>query len=226
MSIKNKYVQRGKISEAKLRQLIKLFAHDLDAQTIASLTNLNRNTINRYLALIRKRLAEFCENQPPMYGEIEVGVHSFGARRIKGQVGRLAYKKTLVFGIFERGGKVYAEVVMDSVKATMQDIIRGRVNTGSVIYSDVWRGYEGLVNQGFKKKYRFIHAQNDLAGGRFHINGIESFWSFAKHRLMKFHGIAESAFYLHLKECEFRFNNRTQDIYLLLLKMFREKPLP
>ena len=66
----------------------------------------------------------------------------------------------------------------------------------------------------------------DLAGGRFHINGIESFWSFAKHRLMKFHGIAESAFYLHLKECEFRFNNRTQDIYLLLLKMFREKPLP
>jgi transposase-like protein len=32
-------------------------------------------------------------------------------------------------------------------------------------------------------------------------------------------------FGLHLKECEFRFNHRDEDLYHLLLKMFREKPL-
>ncbi|MBC2732725.1 MAG: IS1595 family transposase, partial [Desulfobacteraceae bacterium] len=32
-------------------------------------------------------------------------------------------------------------------------------------------------------------------------------------------------FYLHLKECEFRFNYRDENIYLLLLKMFRNRPL-
>jgi transposase-like protein len=42
---------------------------------------------------------------------------------------------------------------------------------------------------------------------------------------MKFHGIAESTFYLHLKECEFRFNYRNENIYLLLLKIFRNRPL-
>ncbi|HIX41044.1 MAG TPA: IS1595 family transposase, partial [Candidatus Desulfovibrio intestinigallinarum] len=32
-------------------------------------------------------------------------------------------------------------------------------------------------------------------------------------------------FYFHLKECEFRFNHRQENIYLLVLKMLREYPL-
>ena len=56
-------------------------------------------------------------------------------------------------------------------------------------------------------------------------NGIESFWAVAKGRLTLFHGIADASFYLHLKECEFRFNYHNENLYTLLLKMFREKPL-
>jgi len=51
MTIKNKYVKCSKISEAKFRELLRHFSLDLDAQQIASLTNLNRNTVNRYLRL-------------------------------------------------------------------------------------------------------------------------------------------------------------------------------
>ena len=40
-----------------------------------------------------------------------------------------------------------------------------------------------------------------------HVNGIESFWSYAKRRLAKFNGIASAKFVLHLKECKFRFYN-------------------
>ena len=136
--IKNRYVKRAKISEAKFRQLIRLFAYDLDAKTIASLTHLNRNTVNRYFALIRKRIAEFCEQQSPVQGEIEVDESYFGGKRIKGKRGRGAYKKTPVFGIFKRGGKVYTEIVPDCAKATLQGIIRGRVKilTASSIQMD------------------------------------------------------------------------------------------
>lgn len=225
MANKNKYIKRAKITEVKFRQLIKLFVHDLDAQTIASLTNLNRNTVNRYLTLIRKRIAEHCDTLSPFQGEIEVDESYFGGKRIKGKRGRGAYKKTPVFGILKRGGKVYTEVVPDCAKATLQGIIRGRVDPDSVIHSDGWRGYDGLVDLGFKKHYRVSHGQNEFVQGRSHINGIESFWAYAKHRLMKFHGIADSTFYLHLKECEFRFNYRDENIYLLLLKMFRTRPL-
>ncbi|MED5510166.1 MAG: IS1595 family transposase, partial [Pseudomonadota bacterium] len=32
-------------------------------------------------------------------------------------------------------------------------------------------------------------------------------------------------FYLHLKETEFRFNHRRDNVYKLMLKMLREKPI-
>jgi transposase-like protein len=34
-----------------------------------------------------------------------------------------------------------------------------------------------------------------------------------------------NAFLLHLKECEFRFNHRRQNLYKVLLKLCRENPL-
>jgi transposase len=225
MSISNKYVKNAKISEPKFRELLKYFVLDLDAHTIALLTKLNRNTVNRYLYLIRKRIAELCEEASPFQGEIEVDESYFGAKRIKGKRGRGAGGKTPVFGILQRKGNVYTEIVPDCARKTLQAIIRGKVEPESVIHSDSWRGYNGLVDLGYKKHYRVHHSNDEFARGKTHINGIESFWSFAKRRLMKFHGIPKSTFYLHLKECEFRFNNRNTDFYKLLLKNFRNKPL-
>jgi len=223
--MKNKYIKRSRISEAKFREIIRYFSLDLDAQTIAILTGLNRNTINRYFNLIRRRIAEFCELQSPFNGEVEVDESYFGGKRIKGKRGRGAGNKTPVFGILQRGGKVYTEIVPNCAKRTLQAIIRGRVKPDTVIHSDYWRGYNGLVDIGYKKHYRVHHGSNEFANNKSHINGIESFWSFAKRRLMKFHGISESTFYLHLKECEFRFNYRKQNIYDILLKMFRDNSL-
>ena len=225
MTNKNKYVKRSKISEAKFRELVRLFSLDLDAIQLTNLTNLNRNTVNRYLLLLRKRIAQFCELQSPFKGEVEVDESYFGGKRIKGKRGRGARGKTPVFGILHRGGKVYTEIVPDCAKDTLQKIIRGKVSPDSVIHSDYWRGYNGLVDLGYKKHYRVHHGTDEFAKGKCHINGIESFWSYAKRRLTKFHGVPQSTFYLHLKECEFRFNFRDQDIYAMLLKMIRNDPL-
>ena len=49
--------------------------------------------------------------------------------------------------------------------------------------------------------------------------------SFAKRRLQKFNGISSHTFYLHLKECEWRFNNRSKNLYAELLKLLRNHPL-
>lgn len=223
--MKNKYANRSKISESKIRQLLKHFALDLDAQRIAVLCNLNRNTVNRYLNMIRIRIAEFCEQNSPFRGEIEVDESYFGARRQKGKRGRGAYGKTPVFGILQRGGKVYTEIVPNCAKATLQAIIRGKVSPESIIHSDQWRGYNGLVDIGYEKHYRVKHSNDEFVNNKSHINGIESFWSYSKRRLQKFHGVPQNTFYLHLKECEFRFNHRNENIYAILLKMIRQNPL-
>ena len=223
--MKNRYSFRSRISEAKFRHLVKLFAVDLDATQIAALTGLNRSTVNRYLRGIRVRIAEYCEAQSPFSGEIEVDESYFGPRRVKGRRGRGAFGKTAVFGVFKRNGHVYTEIVPDCRKATLQAIIRGRVELGSVIYSDGWRGYNGLVDVGYGKHLRVDHGNDEFVRSRTHINGIEGFWGYAKSRLTRFSGMNKQTFYLHLKESEFRFNHRRQDLYQVMLKLCRENPL-
>ena len=149
--MKNKYFGRSRISERKFRQIVRLFSVDLDASQTALLTGLSRNAINRYLKAIRQRLVEYCDAQSPFSGEVEVDESFFGARRIKGKRGRGAYGKTIVFGIFQRNGHVYTEIVENCSKATLQAVIRGRVELKSIIYSDGWRGYNGLVDVGYGK---------------------------------------------------------------------------
>ncbi len=223
--MRNKYVYRSRISEAKFREIVKLFSLDLEADQTAKITGLSRNTINKYYKAFRKRIAAICELNSPLKGEIEVDESYFGARRVKGKRGRGAYGKTIVFGLLKREGKVYTEIVPDVKAATLQAVIRGRVDIESVIHSDGWRGYDGLVDIGYDKHFRVHHGKNEFVSGKSHINGIESFWSYAKIRLVKFRGIDKKNFNLHLKECEFRFNYRGEDLYKLLLKIFRKEPL-
>lgn len=175
MTIKNKYVNRSKISEAKFRELIKYFTADLSATQISYLSGLNRNTVNRYLLEIRKKLAEYCEVDSPFIGDVELDESYFGAQRVRGKRGRGAYGKTIVFGLLKRGGKVYTEVVPDCKSKTLQDIIRGKVSVESIIHTDGWRGYDGLVDIGYDKHFRVNHSNNEFANKHTHINGIESF---------------------------------------------------
>ena len=198
---------------------------DLDAVQISALSHLNRNTINRYLAAIGNRIAEFCELESHLKGEVKIDESSLGARRVKGKRGRGASGKTIVFGIFNSHGKVYTEIVPDAHRKTLQDIIRGRVDLETIIHSDGWRGYNGLVDLGYKKHFRVHHRKNEFVRGRSHINGIESFWGFAKIRLSKFRGIKKDSFYYHLKECEFRFNYKYENMCKIMLKIFRNNPL-
>lgn len=151
MTITNKYIERLIISEPKFRQFVWCFSLDLDAHKIDLLTSLNRNTAIRYLLLLRKRIAEFCEQLSSFVGEMELDESYFGARHIKGKQGRSAYGKTPVFGILPRRSNVYTEIVPDGARKTLQAIIRGRVEPESIIHSDVWRAYTGLVDLGYKK---------------------------------------------------------------------------
>jgi transposase len=222
----NRYYQRSKISERKFRQIVRYLAMDFTASDVAQLTGLTRKTVTTIFLRIRQRVAAECERASPYSGcEVEVDESYFGARRVRGKRGRGASGKTIVFGIFKRNGCVYTEVVPDCKKRTLQAVIRGRVALDTVIHSDGWRGYDGLVDVGYAKHFRVDHGHNQFVRGPHHVNGIESFWSFAKRRLQKFNGVPARTFYLHLKESEFRFNNRDKNLARELLKLLERYPL-
>ena len=220
----NRYYRRSRISEKKFREIIKYFALDLTANRTASLTGLTHKTVNQIYLKIRLRLTQDCLRQSPFSGEVEVDESYFGAKRVKGKRGRGAGNKTIVFGIYKRNGKVFTEIVKDVQKKTLQAIIHGHVGIESVIHSDSWRGYKGLVDLGYPKHFRVNHSADEFANADSNINGIESFWSFAK-RLQKFNGAKQETFNLHLKECEYRFNHRNQNLYQLLLVLLKKYPL-
>lgn len=225
MTGRNKYYKAAKISEVKFRRIIRCFAEDLTASSTARMTGVSVRSVNDLFLKIRRRLALISEAQSPFEGKVEMDESYFGPQRVRGKPGRGAGGKTIVFGILKRGESVYTRIIPNAAKSTLRKVIRGRVSLNSFIHSDGWVGYDGLVDVGYAKHLRVRHADREFALRDNHINGIESFWSFAKHRLARFHGIPKHTFYLHLKETEFRFNNRHANLYRVLLKVFRQNPL-
>jgi len=67
----------------------------------------------------------------------------FAEKRERGAGG-----KPIVFGIPERHGKV-SEIVPDASRKQLQSAIRDQAALDSIIRSDGWRGYNGLVNMGY-----------------------------------------------------------------------------
>ena len=140
MPSKNRYYRHLKISEAKFRHLLHLFAMDLTATDVAQLCGLSVRSVNAVYQRIRVRLAQECAAHSPFSGELEADESYFGPKRIRGKRGRGADGKTIVFGLLKRDDCVYTEIVPDASKATLQAIIRGKVDPNSPIHTNGWRG--------------------------------------------------------------------------------------
>jgi len=153
---------------------VRCFGEDLTATQTARLTGLSIRSVNSIFLKIRRRLAEECEAQSPYSGVVEVDESYFGPQRARGKKGRGAGGKTAVVGVFQRGDNVYTQIVPNCAKPTLQKVIRGRVSRESVIQSDGWSGYDGLVDVGYKKHVRVKHSKNQFAERSNHINGIEA----------------------------------------------------
>lgn len=210
------------LSKYKVRKIIKCFCVELTATQTSKLLDINRNTVNRYYRIFRELIAQHQVDQiKKIRGHIEIDESYFGGRH-KGNIGRSTKSKIPVFGLLKRNGKVYTQIVSDVSARTLKNIIKAHISKGSTVYSDSWKSYDGLVFNGYKH-HRINHAKTLVAGKNTHINGIENFWSYIKNKLVKFYGISPKYFYLYLKEYEFRFNHKDENIELIIWNLVRNK---
>src|SRR3989344_4349572 len=101
-----------------------------------------------------------------------------------------------------------------SPTTTHLHLTQNKTKKGSVFYTDGWRSYASLEQYG---KHNIIDHEKELVDKNHnHINGIEGFWSFAKERFHKYHGIDKLNYPLYVKEMEFRFNHRNESVFNLL----------
>jgi len=194
-------------------------------QQTALLTSLNLGlpykAVKRIYDHLRLAIIRQCEKEAGVLsGVIELDEAYFGGKR-KGKRGRGATGKSVVFGLLERDGRVYTKVVDAVSKEVLMEVIRQRSRKGSVYYTDAFKSYNSLKRYG--KHYTVKHTKTFVRNGRkrlVHINGIEGFWSFAKHNLYNYRGVSKSNFPLYLKEMEYRYNHRKENLLQLLTKTY------
>jgi transposase len=212
--------------------VIKLFELELVAQQAGVQLGLSYPTILRAFTTIRRALLAAAE--PTLFqAEVEADESYFGPRRPKRSrgdprnLGRSTPHKIPVFGILERHGRVQVTVVPDcSADSLMRETLR-TVKRGSLVYTDRWHGYDTLAFCGYRH-LTVDHGKRfsrPSASGKVHINGLEGFWSYAKGKLLKHHGVSPHRFPLYLYEAQFRYNHRHEDIFDLLLKTLVQ-PVP
>ena len=227
MKSRNPYRKKSRIWTAKTREIIKYFSMDVPAIKATELTRLNHKTIDNWYNYLREMIYFECEKEKQeklWWWVYELDESYFWPKRIRWKRGRWAWGKTIVFWILKRWEKVYTEVIPNAKAKSLIPIIRGKIDPWSIINTDDWRSYSGLVEMWYEKHYRVHHGKNEFARWKQHINGIESFWSFTKRRFIKFNGIKKEFFHLYLKESEFRYNVRISwwDLYKILLKKLRK----
>ena len=209
------------------------FIVDVEATKTAELIAINRRTVDDYYGLFRHLiLAHQCKVFTKLSGVLEFDESYFGARRIRGHHVKLkrgrGTRKQPVFGIYERGGRVYTQIVPNCSGNTLQAIIEHvvEINSGrskTEINTDGWRGYDGLVDVGYDKHYRVNHSKDEFSDFKgHHVNGIEAFWSYAKRRITMFNGVRKTHFELFLKECEWRYNRNHDELEKELQKMLND----
>lgn len=198
-------------------QILYYFYLELSARKTAKELELDYKTVQSRFMQFRKLIAEYCNNEAKkLNGELEIDESYFGGKR-KGQRGRGAKNKTIVFGILERKGKIYTKIVENVSAETLMNEIQNKTKKGSVFYTDGWKSYASLEQYG---KHNIIDHDKELVNNNHnHINGVEGFWSFAKERFHKYHGIDKRNYPFYVKEMEFRFNNRDENVYKLLMNI-------
>jgi len=210
MKVKTSNLKRSRISGKKYRLIVRCFTVDCTATQTARIVNVNRNTANRYYKIFREAIIQDSIKERDKYqigNGIEVDESYFGPKRVRGKRGRGAGRKILVLGLLKREGKVFTQIISKANQTQIMPIIKKVVQSGSDIYTDGWRSYDALAVYGYNHK-KVKHSEDEFVNGDAHINGIESFWSYVKRRLVKFNGIKKAQFSNYLLESEWRFNHR------------------
>ena len=209
----------SKLSDWTIKKILRCFCNELTAVQTAKQLHLNRNTIDRYYDIFRRRIAAYQEIQKQKFrGSIEIDESYFGSRHRGDPRGRSAAAKIPVVGILKRHGIVYTEIIPDASRRSLMPVIAGLIEKSrSNIYTDKWKSYDGLALSGHKH-HRINHSK-EFVKNHNHINGIESFWSYVKRKMRKHNGIPKHKFYLYLKESEFRFNHRGKDLFDIIQKI-------
>lgn len=213
-----RWLNMGGLSCRDWLRLLKLFELELTTMKMVSQLRLAYNTIYKAVTALRFAILAQALDAPQLlagaYGE-----------RLGFVQGRLRMERSEtevipVFGLMDRHGWIFADflphISPEDIFHFNRSFHLGVERMGNLVYTDRYQRYDALVFCGhaglpyhyFQRRPRKVHV-DALKGG---------FWNYAKPRLARYNGVTSRRFPLYLKELEFRFNHRDEDIFPLLVR--------
>ena len=154
------------------------------------------------------------EGEPRIGGggkRVEIDETYVGGRR-SGHKNALA-NKAIVMGIYERGGRMYGEVVPNVKKRTLTPRIDRYVVKGTRIFTDELLSYRYLRSEGYPEHFAVNHKNKIYAVGEAHVNNVESFWGNFKRGVDgAHHRLSPKYLQTYVDEWTFRFNHRLDEM--------------
>jgi transposase-like protein len=133
--------------------------------------------------------------------------HNISTRTMSEAIKESWAKKTPVFGIRERDGRVRASVIPKVNARAVEDAINANVDhTASRLMTDEHQAYYWMKN---RLPHDVIRHKSEYVRGDVHTQGIESFWAILKRGLVgTYHHVDAGYLNQYVQEYAFRHNTR------------------
>jgi len=215
-AVKNRYYKHSKLDEIRFQKILELFSQDITAVECAKQTGVNVRSVNSIYLKLRDRIAQWCESN----ASGTPGLHaSRNSSTEPTDVQVSAYLNSASDGVIG----IYLYLMEEQVYCALMN--SASPSEPAVNEEGNWREYPiGIdVRRDMRLKIKNATFQNAHSAGD--VERIESFGHFLRLRLTKFKGLRREKFFFHLKESEYRYNHRNEDLNALLLGMLGETPI-
>jgi transposase len=201
-------------------RLVEFFCLGVPAYRLRFQVPVHQDTVQRWFQILRETIyQQALKELSTLSGQIEMDETMFGGR-VPGKRDWGASGKQMVFGLYQRNGKVLTFPIASRGRRELVPLMTQYTKAGSLYYTDDWHAYASLRMRG---NHVTITKDKGKPKGRDHLNGIKGFWSYAKTWLYPYRGVPRKYFHLYLKEVEWRFNHRDQNLVVLLRKLLSRR---
>ena len=219
--MRNKFFKGAHLSEKEVKKILAYFSEELTATEIATITGVSRVTINNYLKLIREQI---CRINDPAFAKKKEPVVMAGMEE---EVEDMEEERVPCFFSVSYSDQRVKVLPLDPEGCeAMKKLKKGDLLNGSLEYfSKHLAGYQAFIDPDGWKLLRVDQNLFMLKKTRGYVDELDTFWALARTRFSKFRGLNRTSLYLHLKESEFRYNHRHQNLYEVLCQLLRMNPL-
>jgi transposase-like protein len=204
--------------------LLHLFLGKVTGTYISSALNIDKNTVVKYKKIFRK----YIKNKQLITPDKKIGGKDKIVEMDESKIAKRKYHKgrkidgAWIIGGIERSNdnkdkKLFMLPIKHRNSINIDYIVNKYINEGTTIYTDCWKGYNNLNNIGYNHK-TVNHSKHFVDPiTKVHTQSIEATWGAFKRNLMPIHRNKKNIM-LHIKEYQWRRNNKNKNIWMEFLK--------